>query len=178
MFFFRWLNGVRKEFKTLMTGSLLLVAMGLAQGVWQVPIPRWCYVAVTACFLTWAFFRTWLKEHVALEDAQNTIAVREEELRSLRNPFAGAKWENFLAKLEMLDAPEKYLLYQFVLQGCHMLQADGVEIVKRKFYFAADLLSSIQQKTGFITSGFNGYQANPGIAPLLEQWAKTYEEGQ
>jgi hypothetical protein len=34
---------------------------------------------------------------------------------------------------------------------------------------------AVRTKTGFITSGFNGYDANPGIVPFLEQSAASYK---
>jgi hypothetical protein len=128
---------------------------------------------VVACYQVWRDSVSDLQAIIAERDAE--IAAKEQELCSLRNPFSGAKWENFLFKLETLDALEKYVLYHFVLQGCHMLEDDGVEITKSKFHCVTSGLSSIQRKTGFITPGFNGYEANPGIVLFLEQWAKTYD---
>lgn len=78
--FFRWLDTVRREFRTLLTGSLVLLAMGLAQGVWQVPIPRLCYLAVIGSFLTWAFYRTWQKERSAFEAVTSAKTTEVEAL--------------------------------------------------------------------------------------------------
>jgi hypothetical protein len=166
--FLQWLDSVRREFRTLMTGSLLLVAMGFAQGLWRVPIPRWCYVAVTSGFLMWAFYRSWLKEHLALEAAQA-------ELGRLRDPFLGLKWDNFLSKIETLNAMEKYLLQKFVLQGCRMLDSQGQQIVADRYHCVMNCLDSIHRKTGFITTGFNGWEANQGLVQVMEHWAKTYK---
>jgi hypothetical protein len=74
--FIQWLNAVRKEFKTLMTGSLLLTVMGLAQRLWQVPIPRWCYSVVVVAFLTWAFYQAWLKERHIRQENINALEHR------------------------------------------------------------------------------------------------------
>lgn len=62
--FINWLNAIRKEFRAIMTGFLLLTSMGMAQGLWRVPIPRGCYVGVTGAFLSWACFRAWETERV------------------------------------------------------------------------------------------------------------------
>jgi hypothetical protein len=118
--FFRWLDAVRKEFATLVTGSLLLALMGLAQGVWQVPIPRWSYLAVTGCFLTWAFYRTWLKQHSALQSAnvaeeakmaalvaghEETIKQKDDVIRALseKPPRSAAEQHDYDAAKKALQ---------------------------------------------------------------------------
>lgn len=68
MLFLLWLNEVRKEFRVLLTGSLLLGALGLFQVlVTSAHVPRWVYAAIAAGFLVWAFFRTWAREYHANE---------------------------------------------------------------------------------------------------------------
>jgi hypothetical protein len=68
MLFLLWLNEVRKEFRVLLTGSLLLGTLGLFQVLFtSAHVPRWVYLAIGAGFLVWAFFRTWAREYHANE---------------------------------------------------------------------------------------------------------------
>jgi len=55
--------------------------MGLAQGVWAVPIPRSIYVAVSGPFLAWAFFSAWAKKDKALENTQAAISDQGEVIK-------------------------------------------------------------------------------------------------
>jgi hypothetical protein len=125
--FFRWLNVVRGEFKTLMTGSLLLTAMGFAQGLWQVPIPRWCYVAVTGCFLGWAFYRTWLKEHSASEtvgsaketEVETLRGEKDAEIAALNERIANLSRKPYTEELKRIT--KQVLDHEMTLEGRHAL---------------------------------------------------------
>ena len=111
-----------------MTGSLLLTLMGLAQGLWQVPIPRWCYVAVTGCFLTWAFYRTWLKERSALESASLSKQTEIEALRVATHAEIAARDERIteLSRKpyteDLKRITEQVLDHEMTLEGRHVLR--------------------------------------------------------
>ena len=100
-----------------MTGSLLLTAMGFAQGLWQVPIPRWCYVAVTGCFLTWAFYRTWRKEHTEVESVRDEKDV---EIAALKERVAQLGRKPYTEDLERIV--RQLIDQQMTLEGRHVLR--------------------------------------------------------
>ena len=107
------------------------------------------------------------------EGEPTVLTLHDIQFRTI-NPLASAKWDNFTDKLKTLKPEEQYVLHQFVLEGCHMLEGHAQELVKAKYHFVTNPLQAIHTKTGFITPGFNGYDANPGIVAVLEQWAETY----
>lgn len=94
-----------------MTGSLLLTGMGLAQVLWGVPIPRWSYVAVTGSFLTWAFFKAWVREHNGrtdehrkLEEAQRKLSELDEQLTDKGPQLTIERWANHQNPVHPNDA--------------------------------------------------------------------------
>jgi len=111
-----------------MTGSLLLIAMGFAQGLWQVPIPRWCYMAVTSGFLMWAFYRTWLKEHSALESVNLSKQTEIEALRVAKDAEIVARDERIieLSRKPYTDdlkrITEQVLDHEMTLEGRQVLR--------------------------------------------------------
>ena len=111
-----------------MTGSLLLTAMGFAQGLWQVPIPRWCYVAVTGSFLTLAFYRTWLKENLALEVFRSAKQTEVEALRIAKDAEIAALSRSIVELSrkpyteELKRITEQVLDYGMTLEGRHTLR--------------------------------------------------------
>jgi DNA-binding PadR family transcriptional regulator len=108
----RWLDSVRREFTTLLTGSLLLSAMGFAQSLWHVPIPRWCYVLVFVCFLMGACYRAWRKESLVCENAKaevrdlktqltkTQIAAKQQEVEHVRKALYGLRFEPTVFRFE------------------------------------------------------------------------------
>jgi hypothetical protein len=117
--------------------------------------------------------RTPWKVHQDQEQINRTL--KETVEGGKRNPHLGPKWDNFIEKLGQLDSGEKHVLYQFVMQGCSMQEGHGQQLYADKCHIHTNPLGMIQQKTHFITPRGTIYEANPGIAQLLEHWAKTYE---
>lgn len=176
--FFSWLNAVRKEFGTLMTGSLLLVLMGLAQGVWQVPIPRWCYLAIGGCFLTWAFYRTWRKQRLVLDDVTLAKKTEVESLRAEKEAEITALSEHIteLSRKpysEDLERCVNQLLDQMTYQGWlllrHLLMHERVELGRP--FMPADIPVEIQNKQMGIamSSGVVKHDAT-GQGPLVRTY--------
>ena len=169
--------------------GLIVALFGIA-AFYLWPDTKWigwaCLLAAVVLVLVWFVLELRKSEEEpvpSLSDAFRTLPREGETtvltLHDVRyrtiNALAGFKWDNFMEKLEALNAEEKYVLQQFVLQGCRMLEGHAQELVKAKYHYVTNPLQAIHTKTGFITPQFNGYEANPGIVPLLEQWAATYK---
>lgn len=129
--FIQWLNAVRKEFKTLMTGSLLLTVMGLAQGLWQVPIPRWCYSVVVIAFLTWAFYQAWLKErHIRQENInalEHRLQVAEAAATHLQRKFEQGRVAEWKALAEQFQSVSRYFRADWQHGGMGIANGEVIE---------------------------------------------------
>ena len=106
--------------------------------------------------------------------AEGQVSKLKRQLDEVHRRFSGPKWDRFVEKVNTLTVAEKFGLFSFILQGCRMLEADAQRVVSDRYHFVTNVLHAIQEKTGFITSGFNGYEANPGMTAFLEHWAETY----
>lgn len=144
-----------------MTGSLLLALMGLAQGVWQVAIPRWSYLAVTGCFLTWAFYRTWLKEHRAPESISSTrtaevMAVRDEkqaEIAALSDRITELSRKPYSEDLERcVNQVLDQMTYQGWLLLRHLLMRERLD-VGREFMPGDIPVDTQSAQMGILMSG-------------------------
>jgi hypothetical protein len=71
MLFLEWLKEVRKEVRALLSGSLLIISLGIYQGISGAKVPWWLYAAIICCFLVWACYGTWVREHRAKEALVN-----------------------------------------------------------------------------------------------------------
>jgi hypothetical protein len=90
MVFLHFLDEVRKELKALITGSLLLAGLGIAQSIYGVPVPSWVYVSTVVAFSGWAFFGAWSKQYkksLALESELSRIKTAKPRI-ILKNPGA------------------------------------------------------------------------------------------
>lgn len=67
---------VIKQWRGILTGSIALVLVGLAEPIFGVHVPRWVYVVVVCATLFWAFFGAWQREHRAR--MEETTALRKE----------------------------------------------------------------------------------------------------
>jgi hypothetical protein len=87
MLFLHWLNEVRKELRALITGSLLLGALGLYQSITARKVPWFVYAGITIFFLMWAFFGVWAKQskpaldHLRQSQALSLLPVYPDDLR-------------------------------------------------------------------------------------------------
>lgn len=87
MLLLRWVNEVRKELRALITGSLLLGALGLYQAITSRPVPWWVYIIVTLLFLGWAFFGAWARQFNETETALQKVRDVEKKIYDGRPIF-------------------------------------------------------------------------------------------
>lgn len=73
MLFFQWLNEVRKELAALITGSLLLAALGLYQAISGKAVSPWLYSSIALVFFGWAFYKVWAKQKIAADAARQSV---------------------------------------------------------------------------------------------------------
>ena len=66
-----------KQWRTIVTGSLVLAVISLIEPIFKVHVPRWVYVMVVCLTLFWAFFRAWESEHCGKIDAETRLAEAE-----------------------------------------------------------------------------------------------------
>src|SRR5438128_11448149 len=83
--FLRWLNSFRRELRLLVTGSLLLAIMAMAQGVFGVPIPKSAYMLVVGFFFLWASFNVW---KVTTDSSNKEINRLQKEIEEIRHATA------------------------------------------------------------------------------------------
>jgi hypothetical protein len=83
---------------------------------------------VTSCFFTWAFFRTWLKEHSALEaissaketEVKTLGADKDAKIAELNERITVLNLKPYSAELERIT--RQVLDYEMTLQGRHVLR--------------------------------------------------------
>jgi hypothetical protein len=130
-------------------------------------VPLWLFIVLTIVGIVVASYLLHKEDKAQADKAIHDIQEKQ---------ISGPIWDNLLEKLNTLTAELKYVLQQFAMQGCRMLEGHAEELIREKYHRDVKTpLLAIHVKTRFITSGLNGYEANPGMIPLLEQWAKIYK---
>jgi hypothetical protein len=91
--------------------------MGLAQGLWKVPIPRWCYGVVIAAFLVAASYEAWLKEY-----RLRRIAERERRIHAGRD--WSAEWKGLA---DRFHAVSPYIRASWQRGGMGVANGEAIE---------------------------------------------------
>jgi hypothetical protein len=177
-YYSRWVKKVFKWvwFYVALVSGLFALAIRYGQdqhSLWVPTVNHWAWLVPFWVFLVLGGIRIFIAPYILHKEdkAKADKAIRELQEKQISGP----KWDNFLDKLNALTVELKYVLQQFVMQGCRMLEGHAERLIREKYHRDVKTpLLTIHDKTGFITSTFNGFEANPGIIPSLEQWAKTY----
>ncbi len=145
----------------LMSGIASLVLTFVGAAVPKVPSSA-VWLLGAGCFLL-ASYRVWLKEHRALEKAN-------EQIRLLQEPkLSEERKREVEAKFTSLNDSEKEALRQIVLLGQMSREQINNHLVSKGFPNNPDVFDSIEAKTGFVRRTYRGhYEINPTLKLVLE----------
>lgn len=101
--------GVKQQWGGLLTGSITIVLLGLAEGTRGIHVPTFIYWLVICATLFWAFFGAWRKEYrraeqlkdLLIREYQFSIRIARGELpTNLVYPSEEAEEKYYLEKIE------------------------------------------------------------------------------
>lgn len=83
-------TAVKEQWRRILTGSLTLALLGLAQGIGKIRVPSYLYWGVLCTTLFWSFFGAWKKEHDVGKNAES-MRPSADEIQKANATFALAE---------------------------------------------------------------------------------------